>query len=526
MNPSTNRVPVPNLLVRGLLVVALPLLIGTCRIGDLIKAPEGALLCVTPAPGTTLLDSAPVGSTARRATLIGINNCGGSELKWNAEIQGSSPWVVVQPDSGTAGQGPPVNVVFNPTGLAVGPHNEVAVVNSPASSAAQEVPLLFTVYPCKATPITIDDSASNTLTNADCGAPHRPGRFAQLFSFPGTVNDSVSIEVSAGYDAYVVLDSSPAANRPALTESDDCLGAGSDPCLYYNRLPRNTTYFVEVTSADSADSGSFTMRLVHPRIPNLPDSLDQRSIVDSTTPVDTGGAVPQPSIVLRAVVSDLDLADTLQLDAEVKPVGTNFNGSVTATSQDVPNGSPAYILVTGLIDNTSYHWRVRARDQTGRPGNWLAFGGNPENQADFQTDQPENPLDPQLLVQFEGDSSTVIPTGNTSRADTVVLVATNHDNDPGDQLRLQVEVKPVGTNFNGVVTDSSTRGPTGVPAAVRIKPPTLQNNTNYHWRARTIDQTGRTSNWVSLRWESGKRDRFPDSDSEPAHDLEPEPVPE
>jgi hypothetical protein len=499
VNPSQTRVPVPTPVVRGLLVLALPLLIGTCRLSDLIVGPKGALLCLGPLTPDTLRDSAPVGSGALRSNLLTIDNCGGGELKWDADIKSSSPWVVIQPESGTVGLGPPVQVIFNPTGLDTGMHNEVAVVNSPAVSAAQELPLSFRVFPCKDEGISIGDSKTYTLTSAECGAPHRRGSYAKFYSFSGNQNDSVTVEVTAAFDAYVALGSSKDSSVTPLATNDACLDSGNDPCIYYYLLPRpgTATYYVEVTSADSADSGTFTMRLVHPRLPNVPDSLDQRAIADSTTPVDTGGSVPQPSIVFRAVVSDPDLGDTLHLEVEARPVGTPFTGSVTATGQEVPNGSPAYVLQTGLIDNTNYHWRVRAVDQTGRAGTWVPFGGNPESDPDFRTDQPENPTLPTALAQFEGDSSISIPTGGTARSDTVVLVATNHDNDPGDQLKLQVEVKPVGTNFDGTVTDSSDAVADGDAAAVRLDPPVVQNNTNYHWRARTIDQTGRTSNWVS-----------------------------
>ena len=499
MNPSKTRVPVPTPVVRGLLVLALPLLIGTCRLSDLLVGPKGALLCVTPVAPDTLRDSAPVGSAARRSNLISIDNCGGGELKWDADIKSASPWVVLQPDSGTVGLGPPVQVIFNPTGLDTGMHKEVAVVNSPAVSAAQELPLSFKVFPCKDEGISIGDSRTYTLTSAECGAPHRRGSYAKIYSFSGNQNDSVTVEVTAAFDGYVVLGSSKDSSVTPLATNDACLNSGNDPCIYYYLLPRpgTATYYIEVTSADSADSGTFTMQLVHPRPPALPDSLDQRLATDSTTPVDTGSFVTQPSIVIRAIVSDPDLGDTLLLEAEVKPVGTNFNSSGTVTGDSVLNGSPAYVRYTGLSDNTDYHWRVRAVDQTGRASGWVSFGGNQDpGDTDFSVDQPDPPLDPSGLGQFEGDTTATIGTGATARSDTVVVTALVRDNDPGDSLRLLVEIKPVNINFNGTVTDSSDRVGTNHVAAVMLGPTVLVNNTNYHWRARTEDQTGRMSNWV------------------------------
>ena len=40
------------------------------------------------------------------------------------------------------------------------------------------------------------------------------------------------------------------------------------------RLPRNILYYVEVTSADPADSGAYRLRLSHPRLPNAPNGLN------------------------------------------------------------------------------------------------------------------------------------------------------------------------------------------------------------------------------------------------------------
>src|SRR5262249_15527748 len=145
-----------------------------------------------------------------------------------------------------------------------------------------------------------------------------------------------------------------------------------------------------------------------------------------------------------------------------------------------------------------YHWRVRAVDQTGRASAWVSFGGNLEGDTDFSVDQPDPPLDPTALGQFEGDSSTSIGTGGTARSDTVVVSATVRDNDPGDSLRLLVEIKAVGVNFDGTVTDSSDRVGSNQVAAVMLGPTVLVNNTNYHWRARTVDRTGRLSNWGSF----------------------------
>jgi hypothetical protein len=469
------------------LIAALCVAAATCRLDKLIAPPQGAFLCVTPVAPDSLMDSAATGSTARRVDVISVLNCGGGELKWNADIKQGSSWVVVRPDSGTAGTGPPVQVIFDPSDLDTGVYRETAIVSSPAVSAALEVPLWFKIHPCRARQITIGDSISDTLTSADCGAPHRLFRFARIYSFLGTANDSVSIEVPASFDAYVALDTSLA--RPPLAQADDCQGKTGNPCLYYQRLPLNTTYYVEVTSVDSGDTGAFNLRLVHPRQPNKPISLDQR-LNDSVTSVPIGGTVNQVNVLLRAVVSDKDLGDSLYLEAEVRPIATAFSGSNVSPGPKVANGSPAWVRATGLTDKTSYHWRVRVGDNTGRFGGWDSLPGA----TDFIVNVPHPPNPPTSLAQSKPDG-TGINIGGTADTDVVVLSATVSDSDPGDQVRLQVEVSPIGTAFTNTPTDSSALVPNGATAQIKAQ---FGNNTNYHWQARAKDQTGLTSTWTKF----------------------------
>jgi hypothetical protein len=470
---------------RGFLVAALCVAAATCRLDKLIAPPQGAYLCVTPSAPDSLVDSAALGSTARRVRVVGIDNCGGSELRWNADIKQGSPWVVVQPDSGIAGSGPPVQVIFDPTGLdTTGDYREAAVISSSAVSATLEVPLRFRVYPCHTRQITTGDTVSDTLTSADCGARHRPpGWFAQIYRFSGLANDSVSIDVSADFDAFVALDSTP-TSAPSLAQADDCQGKAGNPCLYYQRLPLNTTYYIEVTSADSADSGAFEMRLARPRPPDKPSALDQR-LNDSVTSVPIGATVNQTSILLRAAASDPDLGDSLHLEAEVRPVAVAFSGSNVAPGPTVANGQPAWARASGLTDKTAYHWRVRVGDNTGRFSNWDSLPGA----TDFVVNVPHPPSPPTSPAQSKPDG-TGINVGATADTDVVVLSATVSDSDAGDLVRLQVEVKPIGTAFSNTPTDSSALVANGTIAQIKRQ---FGNNTNYHWQARTKDQSGLTS---------------------------------
>src|SRR5439155_980906 len=83
--------------------------------------------------------------------------------------------------------------------------------------------------------------------------------------------------------------------------------------------------------------------------------------------------------------------------------------------------------------------------------------------------------------------------GSTDQA-RVVLRGLLADPDAADSLRLEVEVRPVGTAFTQTPTQTGDRVANGQPGFVAV--PGLANNTGYHWQARAVDQTGRASGWV------------------------------
>ena len=81
---------------------------------------------------------------------------------------------------------------------------------------------------------------------------------------------------------------------------------------------------------------------------------------------------------------------------------------------------------------------------------------------------------------------------STSIQFSAVLVAESSAISP---LHLQVEVRPNGTPFTSQLTHESLEVTTGQTATVEF---TGLPNTNYHWRARSIDAAGRTSPWISF----------------------------
>jgi len=297
---------------------------------------------------------------------------------------------------------------------------------------------------------------------------------------------------SATLDGYVVLDSSAAASVPPIAQSGSC-SAQPGACLRYQRLATTRTYVIEATSASAGKTGRYTLSVTRPRVPAGASGLAQFR-GDGTATIPLGGSTDESTVLLRGVVSDPDAADTPLLQVEVRPLGTAFSDVPTAASDPVANGAVAFVSIAGLVNNTGYHWQARVVDQTGRASAWSSFGdGNAESAADFTTSIPTPPASPSALGQFQSDANTAIPLGGTATGRSVVFKATVADPNPGDQLRLEVEVQPVGTDFTGDVSGSGATVGTGAVATATVGG--LIDNTAYHWQARTTDQTGRTSSW-------------------------------
>jgi len=75
---------------------------------------------------------------------------------------------------------------------------------------------------------------------------------------------------------------------------------------------------------------------------------------------------------------------SVQVEVEIQPVGTDFQGQPTATSGATPSDKPAVVSVGSLQDNTGYHWQARMQGDT----TWHPYGGNPESVADFRVALP------------------------------------------------------------------------------------------------------------------------------------------
>ncbi len=107
--------------------------------------------------------------------------------------------------------------------------------------------------------------------------------------------------------------------------------------------------------------------------------------------------------------------------------------------------------------------------------------------------RPRPPAAPDTLAQLLGDGATVVPAGTVITHDTVDFRASLADPD-SDSVRVEIEVQPLGTTFTNTATSTSAMVGSGAEATILVAG--LANHTSYHWQARAVDRTGRSSAWV------------------------------
>jgi alpha-tubulin suppressor-like RCC1 family protein len=294
--------------------------------------------------------------------------------------------------------------------------------------------------------------------------------------------------------------STPFTGTPSCTS--DPVAAGTSTDCRVSGLTAGTAYHWQARGLDAReaagpwvpfgenaeDAADFVVNTA----PALPTGRGQRQ-ADGTTPIALGGMATSNTVVFRATVSDADPGQTVKLQVEVKPVGTAFTGALSCQSAYVASGTAASCQKAGLTPGTGYHWRLRAVDSKGGASAWVSYATNAESAPDFVVDRL--PAVPTGRGQRQADGTTPIALGGAATPPTVVFRATVTDPDPGQTVKLQVEVQPVGTAFTGAVTCQSAYVASGTAAS--CPKTSLVPGTGYHWRLRAVDSKGGASAWVS-----------------------------
>jgi hypothetical protein len=192
----------------------------------------------------------------------------------------------------------------------------------------------------------------------------------------------------------------------------------------------------------------------------------------------------------------LDVGATIDLDAEARDRRDHPVGDATmdwsSTDTDVLTVDDAGQVSTHG-EGTAY-----ARAGAGEAADSVEFTvvseSEPEPPGEPEPpDEPDPPAAPSALQQTRSDG-TPIPLGGNAGGLTVVLKAIVSDPDPGARLRLEVDVALVTLPFTDAIGGSSDQVGSGSVASASV----LVVTGAYYWRARTCDETGRCSGWVSF----------------------------
>ncbi len=518
-------------MVVGLLLVALPLVLVRCGIGDLVNPGEGGRLAVS---NGSLAQTAAVGSRALRSVTVDVTSASGRSVGWSAVRAQSEPWLSLTPTAGTVPS--TVTITFDPAGLAVGEFRDTILLRADGSDAEPlRVPVTFTIEDCALSPVTPGGGGdAGTLSAADCGAPNRADHFARVYAFDAAAGDSITVVLSsAAFDPYLVIATpdeaaavaaaigegrlengdwrgtddafsnpqSPISNLQSavpLIESADCPFSPDDACLVNVLLPEDGTYLIEVTTEQPGETGDFMLSVAPPRDPGAPGisglGVGQFQL-GGIVQIPQGEGLAGTEGVFKGRMNDPDGFDSLRLEVEVEPVGTAFDDTPTATGAMVAAGDTAEVVIAGLADAASYHWQARGVDNTGRAGPWRSFGtnGDPDGE-DFFTVVSLLPDLPSGLAQARTDGEELDP-GDTTPERQVRISAAVSDPD-GDDVGIEVEVKPVDVPFNETDLSRSSDVASGGTASVVVG--NLTDGVSYHWRARTVDAVSLRSDWVSF----------------------------
>jgi hypothetical protein len=219
-------------------------------------------------------------------------------------------------------------------------------------------------------------------------------------------------------------------------------------------------------------------------------SLSQTKLDGSALAV--GGTTADNGVVLKHQSTAAD-SDGLQLEVEVDPTSLPLTGGGTQPGAAVNGGAAAQVTVYGLA-NGNYHWRGRVRMGSTLTA-WVSFGTNPDGQTDFAISNSNNPPGiPSGANQYKNDGTTVIPTGGDTNEMTVKFKATVSDPDL-NTVKLQVEVKPRGVDFDGNASGESALVASGTQVTVTVSG--LANG-QYVWRYRAIDSFGHAGFWTDF----------------------------
>jgi len=294
---------------------------------------------------------------------------------------------------------------------------------------------------------------------------------AQVNSYHPTLEVTNSVDpdndpVTYGFEIY-----SDAALTTLVTASTE-IPAGTNGVTDYvvgTALTENTTYYWRAIATDSHGaqtmtiSASFLVSTINdpPSLPTIVAPADASVVTTNNVTLTVGDAVdPEGS----AVTYNFQIDTVSSFDS---PALQSFSGVAEIVGQTSQ-------VVTGLVENTTYYWRVQASDGQAQSA-WVT--------ASFKVNAV-NSLPPMPSMENPGDKSWV--------ATLTPTVSVNSVTDPdGDSVSYHFQLFDDASMSNLLAEYTST-----TPQWVMTAP--LTNETWYFWRVRAEDSQGGASAWTTV----------------------------
>jgi hypothetical protein len=395
---------------------------------------------------------------------LGISNSGTGALAWTAIAD--STWVILDKTSGSAPDKLPLRIV--PGSRLAGTYTTRVVISSVPPGAM--------------------GSPDTTLVTLTVSQP-------VLFVSPASVTDSANYGSTTARDVTLQI-----------------TNTGGGTLAWSAEESPDTTWLSILPPPSGSAPGTVTLRLD----PNPGGLLLAPGTHSGTVVFTSPEAINDPINVAVQFVIHRPILN-------VTPDSVFDTVTVGGTSRTIPvaiaNGNGGVLAWTAGDSAPTSSWLSLSPPSAGAPGT-LTITLDPQNlsggvyrdtviiRSDSATGTPRRlpirfdvlrlPDPPTSLGQFRtaagGDSAIAL--GGVTTETSVVFKATVTDGDPGDALRIELQVEKVGTTFNATAAVSAPVA-NGQTATVTFGAP-FEDNSGYHWRVRTCDQTNRCSAWVSF----------------------------
>ena len=290
-----------------------------------------------------------------------------------------------------------------------------------------------------------------------------------------------------------------------LPASAFATGPGTSYHWQFRSMDTGGGFSVWSSFGGNADPGDPDFTIVDNAASSDPTLLDQSETATATS-IPMGFTIATDGVTLTAVLSDpLNQQGRLQL--EVLPVSTAFaspttfvpNGTTLIETAFAPSGSTHTVLLAALAQG-AYHWQVRSLNfgtdgTNGIASNYVGFGANPPTATDFRIETTnDDPTTPTGLAQYAPPDARPVMVGGVVIGRAVILQAEGLDPEYS-QVAIQVELQPAGIPFTNIPTHATGFAADGIASRITIEDlPTG----GYHWQARTVDTTAKTSAWIEF----------------------------